>query len=107
MPAERRRLAQGRPTVLIAVAALMFAARVAAEVHEAKQPLRMRDLVGWRSPSERLSENQKPTLYLFSADWCGPCRLMDREVFLDTKAVALIKSSYIPVKVIDRQQEDG
>ena len=66
--------------------------------------------VRWRSLADGEVEAKKtgrPVLYFFTADWCGPCHLLAREVFSDAKAVAAIEKRYVPVVLEDRRQEEG
>jgi thiol:disulfide interchange protein len=68
------------------------------------------DLVHWTDIDEAVAasvRSHKPILYEFSAEWCGPCHLLEREVFMDSDLAAKINARYIAVKVIDRQREDG
>ncbi len=51
--------------------------------------------------------SHRPILYEFSAEWCGPCHLLEREVFMDPVLAAKINDRYIAVQVVDRQREDG
>jgi len=51
--------------------------------------------------------SHRPILYEFSAEWCGPCHLLEREVFMDRALAAKINDRYIAVQVVDRQREDG
>ena len=68
------------------------------------------DLVHWMDIDQAVAastRSHRPILYEFSAEWCGLCHLMEREVFMDPDLAATINGRYIAVKVIDRQREDG
>jgi thiol:disulfide interchange protein len=68
------------------------------------------DLVRWTPitfASAAALRSHKPILYEFSAEWCGPCHLLEREVFMDAALAAKINDRYIAVKVVDRQREEG
>jgi thiol:disulfide interchange protein len=68
------------------------------------------DLVHWMDIDQAMAasaRSHRPILYEFSAEWCGPCHLMESEVFMDPDLAAKINGRYIAVKVIDRQREDG
>jgi len=67
-------------------------------------------LVRWQPVGEAQATARsagKPLLYDFTAAWCAPCHRLDSEGWTDPEIASLINRDYLPVRIVDRQQEDG
>ena len=97
------------PVWVIVAFAIAVIARIVSH-HAATAPRSHESLVTWvpiNASIQRASAQNKPIFYEFSADWCGPCQRMEKEVFNDAQLAARINQKLVPVHVIDRLQEDG
>jgi thiol:disulfide interchange protein len=99
------------PVALFVIALVLLAARVAHQTTKSTPPAKKKnDLVSWVTPAEGLQlakTTNKPLVYNFTADWCQPCHLLEAAVFRDPELARTINERFIPVLVVDRQQEEG
>ena len=68
------------------------------------------DTIQWLSVQDGEAEfqkGQKCVLYDFTASWCHYCRILEAEIFEVKPIAQFINKYFIPVRVMDRYQEDG
>jgi thiol:disulfide interchange protein len=96
------------PLLLVGIAVTLVGLRVGVRFLEPDQ--KTGSGVHWVSPEEGLrlaASSGKSILFDFTAEWCQPCHQLDAAVFMVPELAAQINDRFIPVRVMDRQQEDG
>lgn len=64
--------------------------------------------IKWYTFEEAVKKNKKKPKKIFIdvyTDWCGWCKKMDKETFMDPKVVEYINDNYYPVKFNAEQKE--
>jgi thiol:disulfide interchange protein len=97
------------PVALLAAAVVCLAAWIGTSLWERSHPPVFADLVKWvpLAVAPDRAAGGKPILYYFTADWCGPCRLLRQEVFSSDERSRYLNEHFVPVIVVDRMREDG
>jgi thiol-disulfide isomerase/thioredoxin len=110
MPQTELISTRSHPKVMYAFAVFFLIAALVSKIVFDQMSWAHADLVKWRTLEEGEKEAvrvHKPVLYLFTADWCAPCRKMKSEYFANATNAEMINKTYVPIKIVDRKMEDG
>ncbi len=108
VPPQARRPVSAITVVLAAAAAAFVLFTFLRERRPVSDP--GAGLVRWQSVSgvaTAARSVKKPILYDFTAAWCPPCHLLDRDGWADSGVADLVNRAYAPVRIVDREREDG
>ena len=105
------RVPRPSPPFVAALVAILLAApgpsrsdTGASKAAPGKEPLKWRSIA---SGDAEAKKSGKPALYFFTAAWCGPCRLLEGQVFAVPEMAAQIEKDFVPIEVADRMRETG
>ena len=98
------------PSILFWILAAAVVLRLVTALTHRGQVEKTAGLVMWQ-PAETANalamRQGRPVLYDFTAAWCAPCHRLDEEGWADSKIAGLVNAGFAPVRIVDRQREDG
>jgi thiol:disulfide interchange protein len=115
MARTEKRVASGSqswlsPLFWVVLAAILLWVVTAVSEKRRDDPAEVATLVRW-APLEKAADASRSAsraiLYDFTAAWCLPCHLLDREGWNDPRVAELVHESFVPTRVMDRLREDG
>ncbi len=98
------------PLLLLLLAAAALVYRLGTGIADRGTGEAGHGLVTWRpmtSAPGAASAAAMPVLYDFTAAWCPPCRRLDAEGWNDVAIARRVNIEFVPVRIMDRQREDG
>ena len=91
-----------RSLIGILLCITLLSATVFAAPNSGKAPVVPQSLVQWIDYDSALEKAQKEPKLIFVdmyADWCIPCRVMDKNVYMDPTVASILNKKFYPVKL--------
>jgi thiol-disulfide isomerase/thioredoxin len=102
--------ATATPAWLLLSVAVTLLLRLGLSIGETVHPPEPSMRVSWITPSqlgEKERGGDKLIFYEFRADWCVPCKQMEKSAFQSKDVVSILNKQFVAVRVNDRKREDG
>jgi thioredoxin-related protein len=104
----------GRSKIMIKLAVsvvmvLIFSLTVKSQEHPVAEPIKGAGLVKWMTFEQAIekSKTEKRSIFIdVYTDWCGWCKVMDKNTFNEPTIAKLLNEKYYPVKFDAEQQGD-
>jgi thiol:disulfide interchange protein len=98
------------PRNLVILTAVMLLVRIILvpfELSAAKAPTASIPWIEVAKYAPAQNPDKKLLLLEFGADWCEPCKRMERSILSNKEIASMISTRFIPIQVRDRLKEDG
>lgn len=108
LPAATRKGSQSKLSPILLW--ILLAAVLLRIVTAVTDPGKKKTLVSWIAADVAVTAaraESRPILYDFTAAWCAPCHVLDREGWNNREIAALVNERFVAARVVDRQREEG
>ncbi len=98
------------PQILLIICGVLLVLRVGLTIYEFVNPVKRGRPVAWTEAVNAApvkSDSKDLKLYEFYAAWCSPCERLERDVMTNDEIRNQIEGNFAPLRVTDRQREDG